>query len=186
MIRLVIALGNPGIQYEKTRHNIGWMVLDRFLMEMDVSWKQKFNGRYAQVPGRQVHCIKPLTYMNLSGKTASKAASFFSLSCSEILAIHDETERPFGTASFRVSGGTRGHKGLRSLAQELTSPDFLRLGIGIGRPRHGDVSSHVMGRFSREEEFSLPDILSGCARMVNFILDGNISPGDYPVIPDHQ
>ncbi len=174
MIKLAAFLGNPGREYEGTRHNAPWLLLER--LAPGASWQDKFKGRCAQfTPGAsassdKVVLIMPQTYMNLSGDCVGRCAAFFKISPPEILAVHDEVELPFGTLDFRRGGGLGGHKGLRSLAASLGTPDFYRLRIGVGRPARGDVASHVLSRFSREEEIFLQDYLKEAAAVLGEIL----------------
>lgn len=163
MISLVVFLGNPGKEYGQTRHNAGWMVTSQLKDAGDpIFWSKKFHGRWTtlHLSGRPVRLLQPLTYMNESGRSVVEAVTFFSLTPQEVLIVHDDLELPFGTVCLQTGGGLQGHNGLKSIAQSLSSPDFGRLRIGIGRPPHGTVSSFVTSRFSREEEIALTLILS--------------------------
>ena len=186
MIRLIAALGNPGARYSSTRHNIGWMVLDKYLEDKNCLWRQKFHGLYAKIPSPQLHCIKPQTFMNLSGRSAAAAAAFFSVPPEDILVIHDDTELPFGDVLLRKGGGLRGHKGLRSLKQHLRSDAFVRLSIGIGRPSDGDLSSFVTAGFSEFEQPILPQLLRSCADLIDETVRGGSDWGRRNIFPDHQ
>ena len=170
MIRLIALLGNPGKEYEKTRHNAAWLMADRLGFSDSLVWQEKFNGRYAvrnagasSAAGNQVYLVKPGTYMNLSGECVQKIMGFFKIAPDEMIAVHDELELPFGTVGFRRAGGLGGHNGLRSLVKSLGTDDFYRFRIGIGRPARGDVTSHVLGRFSQEEEVVLDAYLRRAA-----------------------
>jgi len=158
MIRLICALGNPGREYALTRHNYGWMLLARW--RPDADWSKKFKGEYATIHDpRKLILVKPLTLMNLSGESLRAAADFFNIEPEEILILHDDLELPFGQIEPKLGGGLGGHNGLKSIKQHLGTPDFRRLRLGIGRPRHGSVSNHVLSRFSKEEEMVLETIL---------------------------
>ena len=165
MVDLVVFLGNPGVQYEKTRHNVGWMVADHLPAAMNCGTQQKFKGRYAtvQIGGGKVSLLWPQTFMNQSGDCVGRFASFFRIEAERVLVVHDELELPFGTIALRRGGGLGGHNGLRSIQSALSTPNFLRLRIGISRPKHGNVSSWVLSRFSAEEEGFLPHILNAAA-----------------------
>ncbi len=176
MIRLIIALGNPGKQYARTRHNIGRMVLDDFLKDRAPVWKSKFKGSLASLPGTGIQFLKPETFMNRSGLSAESARSFYSLSADQLLVIHDDLETPFSTVTLRQGGGVRGHNGLRSLQQHLPSREFYRLAVGIGRPKHGEISSFVLQRFDPLEEAHLESILVLACGMLREILSGDCSP----------
>lgn len=150
---LVVFLGNPGTEYKLTRHNSGFIVAENMTILQDLRWSQKFFGMFAKKDfnGRQ-HCfLKPETFMNLSGKSVQAAKSFFKLADKEIVVVHDDIETDFGTVSFREGGGFAGHNGLKSIAGSIGSPGFLRIKIGVGRPKKGDVASFVLGRFTPEE-----------------------------------
>lgn len=168
MIKLVAALGNPGIQYADTRHNIGWMVLEYLSFADDLHWQRKFNGHYSgvNIGERKVFFLKPETYMNLSGQCLLPMVEFFKLEVEEILVLHDDLELPFGTLGFKQGGGLAGHNGLRSVAAALESRDFNRLRLGISRPAHSDITSYVLSSFSGDEEAVLPLFLEGAARLL--------------------
>lgn len=155
---LVVFLGNPGTEYKLTRHNSGFIVAENMLLTQDLRWGQKFFGMFAKKDfnGCQ-HCfLKPGTFMNLSGKSVQAAKSFFKLSEHEIVVVHDDIETEFGVVTFREGGGFAGHNGLRSIANSIGTPNFLRIKIGVGRPKKGDVSSFVLGKFTLEEMPFLP------------------------------
>ncbi|MBP5590996.1 aminoacyl-tRNA hydrolase [bacterium] len=155
---LVVFLGNPGPEYKLTRHNSGFIVAENMALTQDLRWSQKFFGMFAKqdFSGRQ-HCfLKPETFMNLSGKSVQAAKSFFKLSDREIVVVHDDIETEFGVVAFREGGGFAGHNGLKSIANSIGSPNFLRIKIGVGRPKKGDVSSFVLGKFTPEEIPFLP------------------------------
>lgn len=158
MIRLIALLGNPGTEYRRTRHNAAWLLADHFSFSGGLSWQEKFRGRWAALsPGAaggdgKLFLLMPQTFMNLTGECVRDLMGFFKILPSELAAVHDEVELPFGTAGFRFGGGLGGHNGLRSLQKNLATADFYRFRIGIGRPARGDVSSHVLGKFSPEEE----------------------------------
>ena len=150
---LVVFLGNPGPEYRLTRHNAGFIVAENMALTQDLRWTQKFFGMFAkeEFSGHQ-HCfLKPETFMNLSGKSVQAAKSFFKLSEKEIIVVHDDIETEFGIVSFRSGGGFAGHNGLRSIANSIGCPDFLRIKIGVGRPKKGDVASFVLGKFTPDE-----------------------------------
>src|SRR5512132_3106489 len=137
---LVVGLGNPGREYARTRHNVGWMVLDELARRHGGSWRSKFNGSLAEVrlDGHRVALLKPETYMNESGRSVAAAARFFKVEPDAILVVHDEGDFDLGRLQARLGGGLAGHNGLRSIAQALGTKDFLRLRIGVGRPERGD------------------------------------------------
>ena len=150
---LVVFLGNPGIEYKLTRHNFGFIVAERMNILSSLKWSEKFHGMFAkaEIFGSQ-HCfLKPGTFMNLSGKSVQAAKSFFKFNDHEILVVHDDIETDFGTVTFKEGGGFAGHNGLKSIANSIGSGNFLRIRLGIGRPKKGDVASFVLGKFTPEE-----------------------------------
>ena len=166
---MAVFLGNPGNQYRLTRHNAGWMVLDQPPF-CDVSgWQKKFKGSWSQLrlDGRSVVLLKPETHMNKSGESVQAAARFFKTRPEEIIVVHDDVELTFGGCAIRAGGGLAGHNGLRSIVQHLSTQEFWRLRIGVGRPGRGDLHHHVLGRFNEEEEAELETLLSqAAARLV--------------------
>jgi peptidyl-tRNA hydrolase, PTH1 family len=154
---LVAGLGNPGREYEHTRHNAGWLVLDELARRHGGSWRSKFSGSLAQVrlEDARLALLKPETYMNESGRSVAAATRFFKVEPEAVLVVHDDVDLEPGRLQARAGGGLAGHNGLRSLAQHLGSQDFLRLRIGVGRPGRGDprsVSDWVLSDFAPEED----------------------------------
>lgn len=173
MTLLVVGLGNPGRQYESTRHNIGFMVLEELLGTS--MWKSKFKGEYIKTidADKEIIYLRPMTYMNLSGESIKAAMDFFKVETSNLLVIHDELDLPFATLTLKKGGGFAGHNGLKSTGQHLGTQDFLRLRMGIGRPVHGDVSHFVLSSFSDEEHLRLSSFIKGgLDAMKSFIHDG--------------
>jgi PTH1 family peptidyl-tRNA hydrolase len=149
---LAVGLGNPGREYGATRHNVGFMIADELAQRHGGSWRSKFSGEFADVRlgGARVALLKPQTFMNESGRSASAAARFFKIEPESLLAIHDEVDLELGRLQVRLGGGLAGHNGLRSLAQHLQGPEFLRLRVGVGRPERGDprpVADWVLSPF---------------------------------------
>jgi PTH1 family peptidyl-tRNA hydrolase len=154
---LVAGLGNPGREYAGNRHNVGFMVADELARRHGGTWKGKFNARVAEVriDGHKVVLLKPETYMNDSGRSVSSAMRFFKLEPESVLVVHDETDLPQGRLQARRGGGLAGHNGLRSVAQHLGTPEFLRLRIGVGRPERGDprpLADYVLSNFEAHED----------------------------------
>src|SRR5947209_6024892 len=152
---VVAGLGNPGREYERTRHNVGWMVLDELARRNDGSWRSKFSGSLAEVRlgDARLALLKPETYMNESGRSVGAAMRFFKTDPSALLVVHDDVDLEPGRLQARRGGGLAGHNGLRSLAQHLGTQDFLRLPFGVGRPGRGDrrpVADYVLSPFEPE------------------------------------
>jgi PTH1 family peptidyl-tRNA hydrolase len=154
---LVVGLGNPGREYERTRHNAGWLALDELARRHNGSWRSKFSGSLAEVRlgDAKLGLLKPETYMNESGRSVGAAARFFKVAPEQVLVVHDDVDLESGRLQARSGGGLAGHNGLRSLAQHLGSQEFERLRIGVGRPGRGDprsVADWVLSPFAPEED----------------------------------
>jgi PTH1 family peptidyl-tRNA hydrolase len=154
---LVAGLGNPGPEYEHTRHNAGWLVLDELARRHGGSWRSKFSGSLAEerLGDLRLALLKPETYMNESGRSVAGAARFFKVEPQSLLVVHDDVDLEPGRLQARRGGGLAGHNGLRSLARDLGTQEFLRLRIGVGRPGRGDprsVSDWVLSPFEPEED----------------------------------
>jgi PTH1 family peptidyl-tRNA hydrolase len=176
---LVVGLGNPGREYERTRHNAGWLVLDELARRHGGSWRSKFSGSLAEVrlDGLRLGLIKPETYMNESGRSVGAAARFFKVEPDALLVVHDDVDLEPGRLQARLGGGLAGHNGLRSLAQYLGSQDFLRLRIGVGRPGRGDrrsVSDWVLSAFAPEDDIDA--LVSRSADAVEAIASEGLEP----------
>jgi PTH1 family peptidyl-tRNA hydrolase len=154
---LVVGLGNPGREYERDRHNVGWQIVDELGRRHGASFKGKFSARLAEVrvDGARLALLKPETFMNESGRSVMAARAFFKLPVEQILVVHDDVDLETGRLQVRAGGGLAGHNGLRSVARSLGSPDFLRLRVGVGRPQRGDprpVADYVLSPFVPEDD----------------------------------
>jgi len=153
--KLLVGLGNPGSKYEATRHNIGFMALDRLAsrygMRVDA---KKFKGEIATgtIAGHSVVLLKPQTFMNLSGESVQRAAAFYDVPVEEIVVCHDELDLDAGLVRLKSGGGHGGHNGLRDIIQKMSSKEFARVRMGIGRPPgNGEVTGWVLGPFGKGE-----------------------------------
>jgi PTH1 family peptidyl-tRNA hydrolase len=169
---LVAGLGNPGREYAQTRHNVGFRVADELARRHGGTFRGKFSAELAElrVDGARVAVLKPMTYMNESGRSVAAAARFFKVEAPALLVLHDEVDLEPGRLQARAGGGLAGHNGLRSVAQHLGTPEFLRLRIGVGRPERGDprpVADFVLSRFP--EEFDVDALVSRGADAVEAI-----------------
>jgi peptidyl-tRNA hydrolase, PTH1 family len=154
---LVAGLGNPGREYEQTRHNVGWLVVDELARRHNGSFRSKFSGQLSEVRiGEQkLALLKPETYMNESGRSIAAAARFFKVEPAALLVVHDDVDLEPERFQARLGGGLAGHNGLRSISQALGTNEFLRLRIGVGRPGRGDrrsVSDYVLSKFGPETD----------------------------------
>ena len=154
---LVAGLGNPGSEHVRDRHNVGWMVVDELARRHSGSFKGKFRGRLAdvRVGDAKLALLKPETYMNESGASIQGAAAFYKTPIDQVLVVHDDVDLEVARLQARLGGGLAGHNGLRSIAQRLGAPDFLRLRVGVGRPGRGDprpVADYVLSPFAPEDD----------------------------------
>ena len=170
---LVAGLGNPGREYARNRHNVGFLVADELVRRHNGAWKSKFNGQLAdiRIDGHKVALVKPETYMNDSGRSVQAAMQFFKLEPDAVLVVHDESDLDLGRLQARKGGGLAGHNGLRSIAQHLGTQEFLRLRVGVGRPGRGDprpLADWVLTDFTPDED---PDGLVRSAADAVEVLD---------------
>jgi PTH1 family peptidyl-tRNA hydrolase len=154
---LVAGLGNPGRDYAEHRHNVGFMVADELARRHGGSWRGKFSGELSElrIGDARIAVLKPMLYMNLSGRSVAPAARFFKVPPDQLLVVHDEGDFDLGRLQLRLGGGLAGHNGLRSIAQALGRQDFLRLRIGVGRPGRGDprdLADYVLSDFEPEDD----------------------------------
>jgi len=155
-LKLFVGLGNPGKEYEQTRHNIGFFVIDELAKRWDVSLKTaKFRGLFgtASVSGEKVALCKPLTYMNLSGECVRPLIDYYGIAIEDVIVIYDDLDLPPGKIRLRLKGSSGGHNGVKSLIHHLGTEQFKRIRIGIGRPAGGQpVADYVLSRFTEEEK----------------------------------
>src|SRR6185436_13571611 len=154
---LIVGLGNPGRQYADTRHNIGFKVMDRIAERAGADFRRKYDGRFteATLGHARVALLEPETFMNLSGRSVRTAARFYKLAPDEVIVVYDDIELPFDRVRAKAGGGLKGHNGLRSMADSLGTPDFLRVRCGVGRPRRGDprsIADYVLAAFYEDED----------------------------------
>lgn len=150
-LKLVVGLGNPGKEYENTRHNIGFMVVDHYINNDE--WKKKFDGLYQIVTINQekVLFLKPTTFMNLSGNAVRKVVDFYDIPIENILIIQDDLDLPFGKFRLKKNSSSGGHNGIKSIISSIGTDAFCRLKIGISHDRTFDTVDYVLGKFSKEE-----------------------------------
>jgi PTH1 family peptidyl-tRNA hydrolase len=160
--QLIIGLGNPGRQYQETRHNVGFMVLDRLAAASGASFQSvpKWQSHLAKIPGCGTILLKPQTFMNLSGRAIQQILAFHKWSPEEILVIYDDAALPLGTLRFREKGSAGGHNGIKSILQHLGNDLFPRLKLGIGTSQPGEIVGHVLGKFSPDEQPILENMLA--------------------------
>ena len=162
-MKLLVGLGNPGVRYEKTRHNIGFMVIDRVAADIGIAINKKQNQALVgqgNIYGEKILLVKPQTYMNKSGEAVLELLNFYKDMINDLIIIHDDLDLDFGRIRFKAEGGTGGHKGLQSIIKMLGSPDFARLKIGIGRPPEFiPVEDYVLSELGPLEKKLLPEVI---------------------------
>ena len=174
---LIVGLGNPGSEYEKTRHNIGQMVVDELARTVGGNFRKHGRARAQVLEGRlgmggpKVVLAKPLTYMNVSGGPVSALAQFYGIDPDHIIAVHDELDIPFNTIKLKIGGGEGGHNGLRDMTKALGTKDYYRVRAGIGRPPgRMQVSDFVLKPFTSSEVKELPFLVSAAADAVEMLI----------------
>ena len=175
-MHLIVGLGNPGAEYAKTRHNAGFLLVEKLAEQWRSGWtnERKFAARVAKAErhGQKVLLAEPQTFMNLSGEAVGALVKFYQLPLEKILVVVDDADLPLGEIRLRPGGGTGGHHGLESLTQHLGSKAFARLRIGIGRKNEArEITGHVLGRFSADEAALLAKVLERAAGQLECWLD---------------
>lgn len=180
---LVVGLGNPGSEYTNTRHNAGFMLLDKWCQSHGASMTQaKFQGIYGnmRLSEKQIHLLKPQTFMNLSGKSVQACLAFFHIAHENILVIHDELDLPVGDVRCKSGGGAGGHNGLKSIIELTGSADFQRLRLGIGRPPSNDVVHYVLGSIPASDIETWDKSMEiGCKALDTFVVRGTSAAMNY-------
>ena len=175
---LIVGLGNPGKDYAATRHNVGFMALDRLAKRLGIEWEasKKFTSHLAKgrQDGNTVFLSKPQGYINLSGQSVAPLAQYYQIPNERVMVVVDDLDLPLGAVRMRPGGGTGGHRGLDSIQGLLGKNDFPRLRLGIGRPESNrDVSSFVLGKFAEAETELLEKVLeTGADQLTCWILQG--------------
>jgi PTH1 family peptidyl-tRNA hydrolase len=176
-IRLIVGLGNPGREYENTRHNAGFWWLDEFARMHNLSFRSeaKFHGQAArgQLHGHEVFLLKPQTFMNVSGRAVGALAQFYKIAPAEILVVHDELDLPPGSAKLKLGGGHGGHNGLKDIIAHLGTKDFWRLRLGIGHPgERSEVVNFVLNDPRREERALIDEAMQRAQDVAHLVVEG--------------
>ena len=169
-MKLIVGLGNPGKEYETTRHNIGFQTIDKFADKLGVSiTKSKFNGFYGEtlVEGEKVILLKPQSYINLSGEVIHKFVDFYKISINDILIIHDDLDLPVGTYKLKQKGSSGGHNGLKNIELHLGTQEYKRIKIGISNNKNIDTKDYVLGKISKEETVELDKVKNTILDILN-------------------
>lgn len=164
-MKLIVGLGNPGKEYVKTRHNIGFMVIDGLLDKMNIKLDQnKFNSLFVKtkIATTDVIIAKPLTFMNLSGEAVSQLANFFRIEPEDVLVIHDDFDLPLGKLRLRNQGSGGSHNGMKNIILHLSTNKICRIRVGIGKDRFIEQKDYVLGKFKKDELKTLQKTIDKC------------------------
>lgn len=169
---LVVGLGNPGSKYDKTRHNVGFDVIDIISSKYNIEInREKFKGVYGNgiIEGEKVIILKPYTYMNLSGESVREVSNFYGIPNENIIIIHDDISLECGRLRIRAHGSAGGHNGIKSIIANLASDTFLRIKVGVGQPE-GDLVPFVLGKFCKEDREKVLKAFEAAAEAVDIII----------------
>ncbi len=172
-MKLIVGLGNPDKEYDKTRHNVGFMVIDNYLGS--VNWSNKFNALYCEkvINGEKIIFVKPLTYMNNSGNAVGEFVRYFNIDNKDILVIQDDLDLNVGDYKLKMHSSSGGHNGIKSIIASLGNQDFPRLKVGIGSVKKDEVIDYVLGKFSKSELKVLNELFNTFDKIINsFINEG--------------
>ena len=177
-MKLIVGLGNPGSEYAKTKHNVGWMFVDRMAERIGATgWKEKEKGMVAEgrVGAEKVLLVKPMTYMNNSGECVGPLMRWYKLGPEDVLVVHDDMDIPAGTIRSRKKGSAGGHNGIKSLIAHIGSEKFIRVRIGIGRPLPGrTVINHVLEPFAAEDVPRIAEAIEYLQPAVDCIINEDV------------
>ena len=176
-MKCIIGLGNPGLRYQETRHNIGIMVIEKLSQKLDIPVKgAKFHGLYGErvYKGEKIILLQPLTYMNNSGRSVAELMRFYKLELEDLLVIYDDLDLEIGQVRFREKGSSGGHNGMKSIIEFLGSNEFSRLRLGIGRPVYNQID-YVLSKFSASERKVIDLVLDHAVAGTLSFIDQGIS-----------
>ncbi len=172
-MKLIVGLGNPGKEYDKTRHNVGFMVMDRLADVLNVSIDmKKFKGEYTKLKyqGEDVILLKPMTYMNNSGESVIQVMNYFKIDVDDLLVIYDDMDMPVGKLRLRESGSAGGHNGVKSLIAHVGTQSFKRIRVGIDKHPHIKVIDYVLGKFTKDEQPLIDEGIENAVKAVEVFL----------------
>ncbi|WP_277294399.1 aminoacyl-tRNA hydrolase [Streptococcus hyointestinalis] len=178
MVKMIVGLGNPGSKYDGTRHNVGFMAIDKIVKNLDVTFTEdktfKAEVGSAFINGEKVYFVKPTTFMNNSGIAVKALLTYYNIDLSDMVVIYDDLDMVVGKLRLRQKGSAGGHNGIKSIIAHLNIQDFNRIKIGIGRPQKGmSVINHVLGKFDTDERITIDNGLDKVDNAVNFYLQSN-------------
>ena len=168
-MKLIIGLGNPGKEYENTRHNVGFDIIDKYASNHNLSInKSKFDGLYIDtiINDEKVILLKPQKYMNLSGEVVKKYVDYFKINVEDILVIHDDLDQELGKIKLKENSSSGGHNGIKDIEKHLNTKDYKRLKIGISNNKSLDTKDYVLGHFSKEERKIIDNSIDICQNIL--------------------
>lgn len=165
-MKLVVGLGNPGKEYESTRHNVGFMLLDLYLK--DENWKNKFNGLYIEknINGEKYIFLKPLSYMNLSGGVVRRYLDYFDIDSHDMIVIQDDLDLPTGKLKIKKNSSSGGHNGIKDIISAVGNNEFVRIKIGVANNKSIDTKDYVLGSFSSNDKKLILDKLNDVINII--------------------
>ncbi len=169
-MKLIIGIGNPGKDYEHTRHNIGFDAIDLYAKQNNISiWKEKFNGKYCEtkINDEKIILLKPLSYVNLSGIVVKKFIDYYKINISDILVIVDDLDQDVGKYKLKENSSSGGHNGLKNIEQNLGTKNYKRFKIGISNNKLLDTKDYVLGKFNKEDRTKIDSVLEIACEVIN-------------------
>ncbi|HFH7483964.1 TPA: aminoacyl-tRNA hydrolase [Streptococcus agalactiae] len=178
MVKMIVGLGNPGNKYNDTKHNIGFMAVDRIVKNLDVNFTEDKNFKAEIgsdfINGEKIYFIKPTTFMNNSGIAVKALLTYYNISIKDMIIIYDDLDMEVGKIRFRQKGSAGGHNGIKSIIAHLGTQEFDRIKVGIGRPNgRMTVINHVLGKFDKNDEIMISNTLDKVDNAVNYYLQTN-------------
>jgi len=175
-LKLIVGLGNPGTRYARSRHNVGFMIVERFVRAHDLRFaRRRFNAQIAEgdIAGARVLIAKPQAFMNSSGDAVGKLFAFYKIASDDLLVVYDELDLPLGKMRLRSKGSAGGHHGMESIIARIGTSDFLRLRVGIGRPDPDADIDHVLGTFDYDERAAMDETFARAVEAIEvWLADG--------------
>lgn len=169
-MKLIVGLGNPGIAFKKTRHNVGFMAIDLFCQKAKIKFDQKkFGGLFTQtiINNQKIMLLKPQKYMNLSGEIIKQFIDYYNIPIDEILVIHDDMDIELGKIKLKLSGSSGGHNGLKNIEENIKTANYKRLKVGISKSLNYDSKDYVLGKFTKEEATKITEIMEVVVCAIN-------------------
>lgn len=168
-MKLIVGLGNPGKEYVKTRHNIGFMAIDKYIENKNLNSKEKFGGIYYEtnINGEKAILLKPQKYINLSGEVIIQFVKFFKINIDDVLIIHDDLDIPVGKTKLRMSGGSGGHNGLKNIELYFKTKNYKRIKVGISNNKNIDTKNYVLGKFNNDDNKIIEESLNKIVHIID-------------------